>query len=158
MNRKGIIFLIGFFLLTSAALAATLKVVTQQAMIRKDKRFFSPAVTSVPYGAMIEEKWRDGDWIRVSYQGKEGWIHVSAVKEQKFDLAALAGGQAEEASREEVALAGKGFTPEVEKAFRDGNPKMRYDLVDRIQSYKVQDARMLAFLREGRLQEPGGEK
>ena len=158
MNRKGIIFLVGFFLLTSAALAVPLKVVTQQAMIRKDKRFFSPSITSVPYGAVLEEKGREGDWIRVSYQGKEGWIHVSAVKEQKFDLAALAGGQAEEASREEVALAGKGFTPEVEKAFRNQNPKLRYDLVDRIQSLKVQDAQELAFLREGHLREPGGEK
>jgi hypothetical protein len=158
MNRKGVIFFIGFFLLTSAALAATLKVVTQQAVIRKDKRFFSPAITSVPYGAVLEEKGREGDWIQVRYQGKEGWIHVSAVKEQKFDLAALAGGQAEEASREEVALAGKGFTPEVEKAFRDKNPKMRYDLVDHIQSSQVPDAQMLAFFRAGNLQEPGGGK
>jgi hypothetical protein len=158
MNRKRVILFIAFLLLASTAVAATLKVVTQQAMIRKDKRFFSPAITAVPYGGIIEEKGRDGDWIRASYHGKEGWIHVSAVQEQKLDLASLAGGQAEEASREEVALAGKGFTPEVEKAFRDKNPKMRYDLVDRIQSSQVPDPEMLAFFREGNLHEPGGEK
>ncbi len=83
-----------------------------------------------PYGSAIQQLGREGDWLRVSYQGKEGWVHISAVQEQKIQLSPLAGGQAQEASQDEVALAGKGFTPEVEKAFREKNPKMRYDLVN----------------------------
>ena len=53
-------------------------------------------------------------------------------------------------------MAGKGFTPEVEKAFREKNPRMRYDLVDRVQSYKVDEDRLQAFIRVGNLAEPGG--
>jgi hypothetical protein len=150
------IILVGLCLTASVAFAATVKVITQDAVIRKDKRFFAPALVRAPFGASLQEMGKEGDWFRVSYQGKEGWIHKSALEEQKFQLSSLAGGKAEEASRDEVALAGKGFTPEVEKAFREKNPKMRYDLVNQVQAYQVDDQRLQAFLRTGNLQEPGG--
>lgn len=141
-------------LVTSFVFAATVTVITQEGVIRKDKRFFAPAVIRVPYGSVIEQTAREGDWLRVSYQGKQGWIHFSAVQTQK--LSPTTGGKAKEASKDEVALAGKGFTPEVEKAFRDKNPKMRYDLVNQIQSTKTDDTRLQAFIQSGNLKEPGG--
>jgi len=156
MKKKIWLWVLGLCLITSVAAAATVKVITQEAMIRKDKRFFAPALIRAPFGAALEESGREGDWFRVSYQGKEGWIHKSAVQEQKFQLSSLAGGQAEEASQDEVALAGKGFNPEVEKAFRDKNPKMRYDLVNQVQAYRVEEQRLQAFIRAGNLREPGG--
>jgi hypothetical protein len=113
-------------------------------------------IARVAYGEEIQELERKGDWLRVSYRGKEGWIHISAVQEQKFELSSLSTGRAQETSREEVALAGKGFTPEVEKAFREKNPKMRFDLVDHVQGYKVAESRLQAFIRAGNLKEPGG--
>ncbi len=156
MKGKPWIILAGLFLTVSVAFAATVKVITQDAVIRKDKRFFAPAVVRAPLGASLQQLGKEGDWFRVSFQGKEGWIHKSALEEQKFQLSSLAGGKAEETSRDEVALAGKGFTPEVEKAFREKNPKMRYDLVDQVQAYRVDDQRLQAFLQAGSLREPGG--
>jgi len=156
MRKKIWILLLALCLMASVAFAATVKVITQEAVIRKDKRFFAPAVSRVPFGAELQEMERTGDWIRVEYKGNQGWIHVSAVHEQKFQLSSLVGGQAQEASGDEVALAGKGFTPEVEKAFRDKNPKMRYDLVNQVQSYKVDEQKLQAFLQAGSLKEPGG--
>jgi hypothetical protein len=157
MKKKIWVILLGLLMVTSGAMAASVKVITQEAMIRKNKRFFAPVVSRVPYGEIIQELERQGDWLRVSYRGKQGWIHISAVQEQKFDLSSLSTEKATEASQEEVALAGKGFTPEVEKAFRDKNPKMRYDLVDQIQSIRIEDAQLQAFIRAGNLKEPGGE-
>ena len=156
MKKKFLIILAVTLMLASMGLAATVKVITQEAMIRKDKRFFAPVVVRVPYGEMIQELEREGDWLRVSYQGKQGWLHISAVQEQKFSLSSLAGERAQETTREEVALAGKGFTPEVENGFRSKNPKMRYDLVDQVQSYKVAEQQLQAFIRSGNLKEPGG--
>jgi len=150
------IILLGLLLTASVALAATLKVITQEATIRKDKRFFAPVVARVAYGEEIQELERQGDWLRVRYRGKEGWIHRSAVQEQKFQLSSLASERAQETGREEVALAGKGFTPQVEKAFREKNPKMRYDLVEYVQSYKLSEPQLQAFIRAGNLNEPGG--
>jgi len=151
------IILGGLLLIASVALGATVQVITQEATIRKDKRFFAPVVARVAYGEAIQELERQGDWLRVRYKGKEGWIHKSAVQEQKFQLSSLATEKAQETSQEEVALAGKGFTPEVEKAFREKNPKMRYDLVDRLQGYKVSEPQLQAFIRAGNLNEPGGK-
>jgi len=156
MKTKTWVILLALCLISSVAAAATVKVITQEAMIRADKRFFAPALVRAPFGAALEELGREGDWFRVNYQGKEGWIHKSAIQEQKFQLSSLAGGQAEEASRDEVALAGKGFNPEVEKAFRDKNPKMRYDLVNQVQAYRVEEQKLQAFIRAGNLREPGG--
>ena len=47
MRKEGWILLLGLCFMTSVALAATVKVITQEAVIRKDKRFFAPAVTRV---------------------------------------------------------------------------------------------------------------
>jgi hypothetical protein len=154
MKKKCWVILLGLLVMSSMALAATLKVITEEAMIRKEKRFFAPVVARVPYGEMIEELERQGDWLRVNYRGQQGWIHISAVQEQKFRL--TTGEKAQEPSREEVALAGKGFTPEVENSFRDKNPKMRFDLVDQVQSYKIEEKQLQTFLQTGFLREPGG--
>jgi hypothetical protein len=158
MKRKYLLALPGLLLAASIAWAATYQVITQEAFIRKDKRFFAPVVVRVPYGEPLEERERQGDWLRVSYKGAEGWLHVSAVQEQKFRLSSLAGERAQESTKEEVALAGKGFTPEVEKAFREKNAQMRYDLVNQVQSLKLSDAQILEFIRAGNLQEPGGAR
>jgi len=156
MKKKILLIILLLFITISAAAAATYKVITQEAAIRKDKRFFAPMVIRIPYGEMIEELERQGDWLKVSYKGHEGWLHISAVQEQKFRLSALAGERAQETSKEEVALAGKGFTPEVEKAFRNKNPHMRYDLVNQVQGYKISDSQLIEFIRAGNLKEPGG--
>ena len=156
MGKKFWILLLFFGLMATTALAATVKVITQEAVIRKDKRFFAPPILRAPYGAVIQELERAGDWLRVQYQGKQGWLHISAVQEQKFQLSSLAGGQAQETTQDEVALAGKGFTPEVEKAFREKNPKMRYDLVNQVHAYRIDEQRLQDFIQAGNLREPGG--
>lgn len=155
MKKKFWIILLALLAMTSLGFAATLKIITQEAVIRKDKRFFAPVVARVPYGEMVEELERQGDWLRVNYRGQQGWIHISVVQEQKFRL--LTGEKAAEPSRDEVALAGKGFTPEVERSFRDKNPRMRFDLVDYVQSYRIEEKQLQAFLQGGNLREPGGE-
>jgi hypothetical protein len=156
MRREACLLAAGLVLVASVAMAASVKVVTQQAVIRKDKRFFSPPVITAPYGEIMQELARDGDWLQVQYRGNQGWIHASAVEEQKLNLSSVMKSKAKETSRDEVALAGKGFTPEVEKAFRAKNPQMEYDLVDRIQGYRVSMDQLHLFVRDGWLREPGG--
>ena len=141
----------------AAAYAATYRVVNEEAAVRKDRRFFAPIVIRVPYGEKVESREVKGDWLNVIYRGTQGWIHKSAVTELKIDWTALAGGKAAESTKDEVALAGKGFTPEVEKAFHDKNPAMRYDLVNQVESYRITDEKIQAFIRAGKLREPGGD-
>ena len=153
--KKITVFTILILLLAlSAAMAAQYTVITREAPVRKENRFFAPLVTRLPYGATVQDQGRRGDWLRVGYNGKTGWIHVSAVQEQKFQLSGT--GKARETTGYEVALAGKGFTPEVENAFRGKNPKLQYGLVDQVQAYKIDDTQLQAFILSGKLNEPGG--
>ena len=153
--KKASLFIILIILATfGVAVAAQYKVITKDAPVRKDNRFFAPVVTRIPYGATVEDQGRQGDWLRVTYRGKQGWIHIGAVQERKVQL--LRAGKAREATQEEVALAGKGFTPEVEKAYREKNPRLKYGEVDEIESLRVDDDSLLAFIRAGNLNEPGG--
>ena len=156
MRQKRMMLLFAFVFMASTVFAASFQVITNECFIRKDKRFFAPVVARIPYGETLQDLERQGDWLLVNYKGTRGWIHVSAVQEKKFGLSSLAGGKAQEATREEVALAGKGFTPEVEKAFQQKNPKMRFDLVDQIQRYRIDDQQLQAFVQRGNLKEPGG--
>ena len=63
----------------------------------------------------------------------------------------LTGTPVQQTSSDEVALAGKGFTPEVETGYRAKHPEMDFAQVDKIESYKVDPATLQTFIKEGDL-------
>ena len=63
----------------------------------------------------------------------------------------LTGTPAKQTSSDEVALAGKGFTPEVETGYRSKHPEMDFAQVDKIEGFKVDPATLQAFIKEGDL-------
>jgi len=72
MRRKSWLLAAGLPARGECRMAASVKVVTQQAVIRKDKRFFAPSVVTVPYGEIMQELAREGDWLRVHTGGTRG--------------------------------------------------------------------------------------
>ena len=63
----------------------------------------------------------------------------------------LTGTPVKETSSDEVALAGKGFTPEVESGYRSKHPEMNFAQVDKIESFKADPASLQTFIKEGDL-------
>ena len=63
----------------------------------------------------------------------------------------LTGTPVKQTSSDEVALAGKGFTPEVESGYRAKHPEMDFAQVDKIEGFKVDPATLQAFIKEGDL-------
>lgn len=63
----------------------------------------------------------------------------------------LTGTPVKQTSSDEVALAGKGFTPEVETGYRSKHPEMDFAQVDKIETFKVDPATLQAFIKEGDL-------
>ena len=63
----------------------------------------------------------------------------------------LTGTPVKETSSDEVALAGKGFTPEVESGYRSKHPEMNFAQVDTIEGFKVDPAALQTFIKEGDL-------
>ena len=110
----------------------------------------------MPEGAEVNVERQAGDWYKVEYQGKTGWINRQAfptpATSSKFSLGGLlTGTPVKQTSSDEVALAGKGFTPEVESGYRAKHPEMDFAQVDKVESIKVDPATLQAFIKEGDL-------
>ncbi len=118
--------------------------------------FTSPPVAPVPQGAPVNLVRQEGDWYQVEYQGKTGWLHKAALAAGTSVPVGLSGflgaKPVREAKSDEVALAGKGFTPEVEAGYRQKNPGLNYAQVDLVERFQVDPAQLSAFLKEGGLQ------
>ena len=133
-----------------------LKVSQPNQSLYPDPDFASPPVGTVPEGAEVNVERQAGDWYKVEYQGKTGWLNRQAfpppATSSKFSLGGLlTGAPVKQTSSDEVALAGKGFTPEVESGYRAKHPEMNFAQVDRIESLRVDSATLQAFIQEGDL-------
>jgi hypothetical protein len=134
--------------------AATAKVITRKNAIRENCKFFSPLKSLVQFGNEIELVSKEGDWYRVNFKGISGCIHKTAIKEKKFSLSGLLGGKSRDTSNEEVALAGKGFSPEVESSYRKKHPQFDFDSVNRLEKIEIKKAELYKFIKEGELNLP----
>jgi len=142
-------------LLTSSfASAETASVITKENAIREECKFFSPIKTKVNYNDALEVLSQAGDWFKVRFKGINGCIHKSAIEEKTFSLSETMKTKKQATTREEVALAGKGFNPQVEASYRNKHPEMKYHLVDKIERLKLSENKVSEFIHRGQLREP----
>ncbi len=135
--------------------ARSLTVTQANQQIYQEPNFASTPMGQAPQGAKVNLIRQEGEWYKVDYQGTIGWLHRQAFPEAapgKVDLSKmLFGGPVKETRTDEVALAGKGFSPEVEASFRQKNPGLGYAQVDKIETFGVEPARLQQFIQEGGL-------
>lgn len=136
----------------AAALAASgrVTVMVEQTKVRKAKAFYAPAVATVRYQDSLEAGPAEDGWLPVTVSGKKGWLHESAVASKAGKVRAGSWSGTDEATDEEVTLAGKGFNEEVEKAYRSGHGDLDFAGVDAMEDRTVTDAELLSFLRAGK--------
>lgn len=145
---------------TLAWAAGKVHVVVKQTSIRSENQFFAPTIATVKRMDELEAIAAKDGWIKVSHNGKTGWIHNSAVsgdapKEKKkkggFSLFGKKDDPAE-VSQDEVTLAGKGFNEKVEDEYKKKNPELNFEAVDKMEKITVEERKLAAFVKEGRLQ------
>jgi hypothetical protein len=156
---KSVVWVLGLalFLLTPGPTWGQVLQVTgdnQQLYSRPD--LASTPVAPLPRGAQVKVREQSGDWYRVDHEGKQGWVHRMAVRQAGPPPASLpgilgVGTPVRETKSDEVALAGKGFNPEVEAGYRQKHPEMKYGQVDEVEALQVDEARLGAFIQEGGL-------
>lgn len=152
MKRVLLLLLLG----TGIALAApkvgssvTIRVLSAKVM--KSPKFIGPSTGTVSRGDQLTVKQVKGDWYLV--EGSfNGWIHKSNVTEGKVALSSKPGGSGGNVNRDEVELAGRGFTPQVEQQYKDKNPNLDFSHVDAIEKTSVDPTELEAFVTEGQLQ------
>jgi hypothetical protein len=151
MRRLVFIFL-PLFLTGMAQAGEMVKVKVQKSTIFQQPKFFSKVVASVEYGDQLEILDELKDWIHVKFREQKGWIHKSSLTSDKFNLRTIfVGTSSPSATHDEVALAGKGFNPEVERGYKESHPEMNYALVDEIESYDVESDSLYDFITRGGL-------
>jgi uncharacterized protein YgiM (DUF1202 family) len=142
----------GALLLASLAWAAaqSLNVQVREGQVRRDPSFLSPVVGTLGYGAKVQNEEEKGSWVRVSDGGLKGWMHLSALTEKAIEIKAGDAPAGSSASREEMALAGKGFNKDVEADFKAKNKETDFAAVDRMESaFNFKAEEMESFLKQG---------
>ena len=147
---------LALLLLPGIAMGETMKVTQPNQSLYPDPDFAGTPIAPVPVGAEVTVQQQAGDWYKVEYQGKSGWLNRQAFPApstgSKFNLPGmLFGAPVKETSSDEAALAGKGFTPEVESSYRQKHPEMKFAEVDKVEAYRVDPAKLQAFIKEGGL-------
>jgi len=128
---------------------STVTVRVLSAKVMKAPKFIGATTGEVSRGDALTVKEVKGDWYRV--EGRfAGWINRTSVVEGKVALSTKPGGGGA-ASRDEVELAGRGFTPDVEDRYRREHPALDYSHVEAIEPIELDPEALGEFADEGGL-------
>ena len=121
------------------------------AKVMSSPKFIGAASATLSRGDQLTVKEVKGDWYKVE-GAAEGWVHKTNVVEGKVELSTTPGGGGSGASRDEVELARRGFTPQIEDSYRQDNPNLDFSHVDAIETVTIDPAELESFVEEGGLQ------
>lgn len=154
----------GLTLLLAAACAAAAGETTplrsvqlKQAPVRAAASPFSAITGTLAYGDRVLLLEQTGSWCRVRQAidgDAAGWIHAAALTEHHLSLKPGSDTRVA-ATSDEVAIAGKGFTAQVESQVQASNAKLDFATIDRMEQIVIPMAELKAFVKTGRLT-PGG--
>jgi len=134
---------------TAAAYGETMSVQVKAGDVRSTPSFLGKVLAKLPYGSPVAVTGQRGDWVGVSGGGVQGWMHRSALSEKRIVMKAGAANVNQYATSDELSLAGKGFSEEVEDAYKSRNPNVDFAWIDRMEAVTVSQNEMMRFLREG---------
>ena len=151
-----LIGLIGFPVFAAGQKMMSIQV--KKGEIRSTPSFLGSVVARLSYGDRVYVQEKRGPWVRVGLPGKsdKGWIHTSVLTSKKVVLKPGAANVQTSASSDELALAGKGFSKQVENKFKGKNPNISYAYIDRMEKFVVSQKQIKQFLKEGELSPKGG--
>ena len=129
----------------------TMSVQVREGQLRSAPSFLAEVIAKPPYGDRVEIIQDKGAWKKVTNRGVQGWMHISALTTKNIVLRAGAANVQTTATGSEIALAGKGFSEEVEKQYKNLNRNLDYTWVDRMEKFQVSSKQMQAFLKQGKV-------
>lgn len=136
-----------------------MSVTLKQAPVRDKPSFTGKVTATLVYTDRVTIEETKGDWFRISFPPKKvasGWMHKGALVPQEIVLKAGEKAVGSTASSGEVALAGKGFSEEIEREYRQANPALGYAAVDAMEAYTVAPEKVADFITKGGLAVEGG--
>lgn len=158
---KKVLCLISLVLLSSCLFGVSFKknstvyVCVKSTSLKAGTGFFSKSTGTVKYGdrLIVEESNNKKSKVKNSSGSVSGWISNGSLTSKKI---ASTSGDSVVASKSELALAGKGFSADTEKAFKNSGNNLNYDLIDETEKITVSEEELNQFIKEGNLF--GGEQ
>ena len=142
--------------LAAPATGSTVTVQTLTAKLMKTPSFIGQTSAKLVRGDQLKLEEAKADWYRVtSAKGATGWINKSSVVEKAVALNTKPGGGTGGATADEVALAGRGFSKEVESKYKSEHQDLDFSHVDKIEALDVDSDAVAKFAAEGKI---GGAK
>jgi len=143
---------------TAAAAEHLMSIQIKKGQLRTTPSFLGKIVAELNYADQVAVLEKKAAWLKVRTSAKnaEGWLHASALTSKKIILKPGATDVAQAASSDELALAGKGFSEQVEGEFKTRNPQLDYAWINQMEQMVVTQEQMEQFLKEGKLSPKGG--
>ena len=148
------ISLLSILLLNATADAQkVMSVQVKEGLLRATPSHLGKIVARISYGDRVTVLEERGAWKKVSRStGKsQGWIHNTALTNKRIALKAGQSNVGTSVSRDEIALAGKGFSEEVEAQYRKSNKNLDYTWINWMEAIKVSPKQMEDFIVVGHL-------
>src|SRR5664280_1850626 len=141
------------FLNATAEAQKILSVQVREGQLRATPSHLGKIVAKTSYGDRVTVLGERGAWKKVSLSnGKyQGWMHSTALTSKKIVLKAGQANVGTSVTRDEIALAGKGFSEEVEAQYRKTNKNLDYTWINRMEAMKVSSGQIEDFITGGHL-------
>ena len=150
--KKWILMCCAALMATGAWAAKEMSVQVRDGQLRNRASFLGTVTATVAYGDRVTVNQSQAGWCEVATaSGLTGWIHESALTPKRVELSAGTSDAKTGASGSEVALAGKGFSKEVEAEYKKQNKDIDYTWVDWMGKQKVSGEQLVQFLKQGDL-------
>ena len=138
---------------TRAARSGVMTVQMKTSELRTTPSGLGRVVTTVKLGDRLTVLEDQGCWSLVSTEtGLTGWIPNSSLVRGKVDIGSGDRDARVAASDDEMSLATKGFTSQVEADFKNQHQDVDFTWVDKMIGMDVSTAEMLKFLEQGEVQ------
>jgi len=138
---------------TGAWAAKEMSVQVRDGQLRNRASFLGTVTATVAYGDRVTVNQTQAGWCEVATaSGASGWIHESALTPKRVVLSSgTEDARAQSVGSEEGALAGKGFSKEVEAEYKKQNKDLDYTWVDWMGKQTVPPEQLVQFLKQGGL-------
>ena len=162
MKKRGLFVCILLLLSTLlwAKPGATMYVNVEEAELKSGTGFFASNVGFLPYGSKVRVLQESGKWTEVASADNEqlsGWLPAASLTRKKILVDDSINRVS--ASADELALAGKGFSAEVEAQYTTEATAHIYKLIDEIETTPMDKTGLWEFIQQGELSDgSGGEK
>ena len=163
MNKRWLRASVILAVLAIAGVAATapkkgtkIKVRVPSAKVMKDPDFVGDVVGSVSRGAEVTFLGSQGDFYQISTPAGDGWVARNQLTDKEVKASTEAGSSSGAASDEDVELAARGFSKQVEEQYRASHTNLDFTHIDAIAQIAVDPVQEKAFIAAGKL--AGGGK